>query len=104
MGYYACMGYFQSLKNPVNERFVKAFKDKYGQDRVIGDPMECAYNSVHFWKLGVEKAKSFDPVKVAAAFRRHRDPGARRHCAHPRHQPSRLEEGSCRQGTCRRSV
>ena len=67
VGYYACMGYFQSLKNPVNERFVKAFKDKYGQDRVIGDPMECAYNSVHFWKLGVEKAKSFDPVKVAAA-------------------------------------
>lgn len=67
VGYYACMGYFQSLKNPVNERFVKAFKARYGQDRAIGDPMECAYNSVYFWKLGVEKAKSFDPVKVAAA-------------------------------------
>ena len=25
-GYYACMGYFQSLKNPVNEKFVQAFK------------------------------------------------------------------------------
>lgn len=67
VGYYACMGYFQSLKNPANERFVKAFKAKYGQDRAIGDPMECAYNSVYLWKLGVEKAKSFDPVKVAAA-------------------------------------
>ena len=67
VGYYACMGYFQSLKNPVNERFVKAFKARYGQDRAIGDPMECAYNSVHLWKLGVEKAKSFDPVKVVAA-------------------------------------
>lgn len=67
VGYYACMGYFQSLKNPANERFVKAFKAKYGQDRVIGDPMEVAYNCVYLWKLAVEKAKSFDPQKVLAA-------------------------------------
>lgn len=67
VGYYACMGYFQSLKNPVNERFVKAFKAKYGQDRVIGDPMEVAYNSVYLWKLAAEKARSFDPPKVIAA-------------------------------------
>jgi len=67
VGYYACMGYFQSLKNPANERFVKAFKAKFGQDRVIGDPMEVAYNCVHLWKMGVEKAKSFDPQKVVAA-------------------------------------
>ena len=61
------MGYFQSLKNPVNEKFVQAFKAKYGQDRVIGDPMQVAYNSVHLWKLAVEKAKSFDPDAVIAA-------------------------------------
>ncbi|CAG2146000.1 urea ABC transporter substrate-binding protein [Cupriavidus plantarum] len=66
-GYYACMGYFQSLKNPANERFVKAFKTRYGQERVIGDPMEVAYNSVYLWKLAAEKAKTFDPEKVAAA-------------------------------------
>ena len=67
VGYYACMGYFQSIKNPANEKFVKAFKAKYGQDRVIGDPMEVAYNSVYLWKLAVEKAKSFDADKVLAA-------------------------------------
>ncbi|MDW3681027.1 urea ABC transporter substrate-binding protein [Cupriavidus sp. CV2] len=67
VGYYACMGYFQSLKNPANERFVKAFKARYGQDRVIGDPMEVAYNSVYLWKLAVEKAGSFDADKVRAA-------------------------------------
>jgi urea transport system substrate-binding protein len=66
-GYYACMGYFQSIKSPANEKFVKAFKSKYGQDRVIGDPMEVAYNSVYLWKLAVEKAKSFDVEKVIAA-------------------------------------
>lgn len=67
VGYYACMGYFQTLKNPQNERFVKALKAKYGQDRVVGDPMECAYNAVYLWKLAAEKAKSFDVAKVIAA-------------------------------------
>jgi urea transport system substrate-binding protein len=66
-GYFACMGYFQSIKSPINEKFVKAFKTKYGQDKVIGDPMQCAYNSVYFWKLAVEKAKSFDVPNVIAA-------------------------------------
>jgi urea transport system substrate-binding protein len=67
VGYYACMGYFQSIKSPENEKFVKAIKAKYGQDRVVGDPMECAYNSVYLWKMAVEKAKSFDVDKVVAA-------------------------------------
>lgn len=67
VGYYACMGYFQSLKNPANERFIKAFHAKFGADRVIGDPMQCAYNSVYLWKAAVEKAQSFDVDKVIAA-------------------------------------
>ena len=67
VGYYACMGYFQSQKNPANIKFVKDFKAKYGQGRVIGDPMECGYTGVYFWKLAVEKAKSFDVAKVVAA-------------------------------------
>ena len=67
VGYYACMGYFQSQKNPQNERFVKAFKAKYGAERAIGDPMQCAYNAVYLWKLASERAKSFDVPKVVAA-------------------------------------
>ncbi len=67
VGYYACMGYFQSQKNPANIKFVKDFKAKYGQGRVIGDPMECGYTAVNFWSLAVKKAKSFDVAKVVAA-------------------------------------
>lgn len=67
VGTYSCMGYFQSIKSPANEKFVKAFKAKYGQDRSIGDPMEVAYNCVYLWKLAVEKAKSFETEKVIAA-------------------------------------
>lgn len=66
-GFYACMGYFQSINSPENKKFVADFKQKYGQDRVIGDPMEVAYNSVYLWKAAVEKAKSFDPDAVIAA-------------------------------------
>ena len=67
VGYYACMGYFQSIKSERNEKFVKAIKAKYGQDRVVGDPMQVAYNCVYLWKMAVEKAKSFDVDKVIAA-------------------------------------
>ncbi|MFO1351357.1 MAG: urea ABC transporter substrate-binding protein [Gammaproteobacteria bacterium] len=67
VGYYACMGYFQSQQNPTNEKFVKAIKAKYGENRVVGDPMECGYTGVYFWKLACEKAQSFDVDKVVAA-------------------------------------
>jgi urea transport system substrate-binding protein len=66
-GFYSCMGYFQSIQSPENAKFLKAFKAKYGQNRVVGDPMECAYNSVYLWKLGAEKAKSFAPDAILAA-------------------------------------
>lgn len=66
-GFMSCMGYFQSVKNPANEKFVKAFKAKYGANRVVGDTMECGYTSVYLWKLAVEKAKSLDVPKVVEA-------------------------------------
>ena len=66
-GFLSCMSYFQSLKNPANERFVKAFKAKYGENRVIGDTMEAAYTGVYLWKAAVEKAKTFDASAVIAA-------------------------------------
>ncbi len=66
-GFMSCMGYFQSLKNPANDKFVKAFKAKYGANRVVGDTMACGYTSVYLWKLAVEKATSLEVPKVVAA-------------------------------------
>ena len=66
-GTLTCMGYFQSLKNAANEKFVKAFKAKYGTNRVVGDTLECGYIQVYLWKMAAEKAKSFDVGKVVAA-------------------------------------
>ena len=66
-GFYACMKYFQSLDNPANEAFVEAFKERWGQDSVIGDVTQAAYLGPWLWKKAVEKAGSFDIDKIAAA-------------------------------------
>ncbi len=66
-GFYSMMKYFQSLDNPNNQEFVKAFKTKWGEDSVIGDVTQAAYLGPWLWKAAVEKAGSFDIDKVAAA-------------------------------------
>jgi urea transport system substrate-binding protein len=58
-GQLTAWNYYQTIDTPVNKAFVKAYKDKYGQDRATSDPMEAAYVSVYLWKNTVEKAKSF---------------------------------------------
>ncbi|MFO7758891.1 MAG: urea ABC transporter substrate-binding protein [Roseovarius sp.] len=66
-GAYACMKYFQSLDNENNIAFVKAFKEMWGDDMVIGDVTQAAYLGPWLWKAAVEAAGSFDVDKVRAA-------------------------------------
>lgn len=65
-GQYAAWNYFQSVKSPANEKFIKAFQAKY-PGRPTSDPMEAAYTSLYLYKNIVEKAQSFDVDKVNAA-------------------------------------
>lgn len=55
-GHYAAWNYFQTVETPENQKYVEAFKAKFGDDRVTNDPMEAAYISVNIWKQAVEKA------------------------------------------------
>ncbi len=66
-GSFAAWNYFQSLKNPMNQKFVAAYKAKYGRDSVVDDPMVHGYEDVMLWAAAVKKAGSFDPQKVRAA-------------------------------------
>jgi urea transport system substrate-binding protein len=59
-GQLTAWNYYQTVDNPVNKKFVAAYKAKYGQDKPTSDPMEAAYVSVYLWKNTAEKAKSFD--------------------------------------------
>ena len=66
-GAYACMKYFQSLENENNQAFVKAFKEMWGDEIVIGDVTQAAYLGPWLWKAAVEQAGSFDVDKVREA-------------------------------------
>lgn len=67
-GHLTAWNYYQSTETEPNSRFVEAFTDTYGTDRVTSDPMQSAYNSVHLWKTAVEEANSFDVDDVRAAL------------------------------------
>ena len=76
-GHYASWNYYQTVESPANDKFVKAFKAKYGEDRVTSDPMEAAYIMVYLWKQAVEKAGTTDlePVRKAAVGQKLDAPG-----------------------------
>ncbi|MDR5171751.1 urea ABC transporter substrate-binding protein [Methylobacillus sp. Pita2] len=67
-GFYSAMKYFQTLKNPNNEKFVAEFKKMWGPKAVIGDVTQAAYLGPWLWKAAVERAGSFDVDKAAAAL------------------------------------
>ncbi|MFC7535005.1 urea ABC transporter substrate-binding protein [Actinoplanes sp. GCM10030250] len=66
-GQLTAWNYYQTTEGAANDKFVKAYKAKYGADKPTSDPMEAAYVSVYLWKAMVEKAGSFDVEKVKAA-------------------------------------
>lgn len=66
-GFFSSMKYFQSLDNENNIAFVKAFKERWGDDSVIGDVTQAAYLGPWLWKEACERAGSFDVAKVTAA-------------------------------------
>ncbi len=66
-GHLVVWNYFQTVDTGANRKFVKAYKARYGENRVTDDPIEAAYLGVYLWKQAVEKAGSTDVVKVRAA-------------------------------------
>lgn len=66
-GQLTAWNYYQTVDNPQNSAFVKAYKAKYGANKPTSDPMEAAYVSVHLWKNSVEKAQSFAVPDVQKA-------------------------------------
>ena len=67
-GHYVAWNYFESTENNKNRKFVKDYKEKYGEDERIGDPVEAAYNSIYLWAAACEKAQTFEvePIRIAA--------------------------------------
>jgi urea ABC transporter urea binding protein len=66
-GHWVVWNYFQTVDTAENQKFVKDYKARYGENRVTDDPIEAAYLGVYLWKKAVEKAGSTDVIKVRAA-------------------------------------
>jgi len=66
-GDYAAWNYFQSIKSPENAAFIQSFHEKYGNERVISDPMEAAYFGVHLWAQAVRDAGSAEASAILDA-------------------------------------
>jgi urea transport system substrate-binding protein len=66
-GHLVAWNYYQTTAGETNDRFVKAFKARYGANKVTSDPMEAGYNAVHLWAEAVRKANSTDVEAVRKA-------------------------------------
>ena len=69
VGHLAAWNYFQSIKTPENDAFIKQWKAfKKNEKAVTNDPMEAHVIGFNMWVKAVEKAKSVDPDKVIDAL------------------------------------
>jgi urea transport system substrate-binding protein len=69
VGHLAAWNYFQSIKSPVNDAFIKTWQTfTKNPKRVTNDPMEAHVIGFAMWVKAVEKAKSIEPDKVIEAL------------------------------------
>jgi urea transport system substrate-binding protein len=69
VGHLAAWNYFQSVKTPANDAFIRQWKTYIKKPtRTTNDPMEAHYIGFNLWVKAVEKAKSTEVEKVLAAL------------------------------------
>jgi urea transport system substrate-binding protein len=69
LGHLAAWNYFQSIKNPANDEFIKKWQAfTKNPKRVTNDPMEAHVIGFAMWVKAVEKVGTTDPDKVIDAL------------------------------------
>ena len=69
IGHLTAWNYFQSVKNPANEAFIKQWQAfKKNPKAVTNDPMEAHVIGFNMWIKAIEKAGSTNPDKVIDAL------------------------------------
>lgn len=68
--HYGVWSYFQSLPGEENQRFVNVYKNRFGVNRVISDPMEASYVGVKLWAQAVWDVNSSEPERVNSTLLR----------------------------------
>ncbi|MBR0792422.1 urea ABC transporter substrate-binding protein [Bradyrhizobium manausense] len=69
VGHLAAWNYFESIKTPANEKFIKDWQTyTKNPKRTTNDPMEAHVIGFNMWVKAVEQVKSTDPDKVIDAL------------------------------------
>jgi urea transport system substrate-binding protein len=69
IGHLAAWNYFESVKSPANDAFIKTWKTfTKNPKRVTNDPMEATYIGFQMWVKAVQKAGTTDVNKVIDAL------------------------------------
>ena len=69
VGHLAAWNYFQSIKSPENEAFIKMWTDFTGQrDKTTNDPMEATFIGFRMWAQAVAQAGTTDVNAVRQAM------------------------------------
>lgn len=63
-GQYVAWNYFQSIASDENRAFVERFRSRFGQQRVLDDPMEASYIGVQLWVNALRSAGTPDIAVV----------------------------------------
>ena len=109
LGHLAAWNYFESIKTPANEKFIKEWQ-AYTKNpkRTTNDPMEATYIGFNMWVKAVEKAKSIDADKVIDALPGTKTPnltgGVSEDAAEPSHHQAGVHRRNQRQRPVRRGV
>lgn len=69
VGDYAVWSYVQTIDRQENFDVIEKYKKRFGTKCVFSDPMEAAYNNVHFWAKAVAAGKSTDVKTVIASLK-----------------------------------
>ncbi len=59
-GHYAAWNYFQSAPGDENRAFIEHFRHRFGQQRLLDDPMEAAYIGAKLWMNAVRSGGTLD--------------------------------------------
>jgi len=62
--HYAVWSYFQSIPDPLNQRFVAAFKARAGANAQTSDPIEAVYVGLRLWASAANVLGTVDPKRV----------------------------------------
>ena len=67
-GHYAAWNYFQSIPSKKNRAFIEHFRHRFGQKRVLDDPMEASYIGVSLWVNALRQAGTLDKGVVKSVL------------------------------------